>query len=54
MNVGHYDVNDPIVSIVTWTAIKLSNESEWYFVLPNKSRNRIKGIVVKVYDDIKI
>ena len=45
-NAGHYDIDDSTCSITTWTERKIGQANGWYFIMPNTSRDGLKGTAV--------
>lgn len=48
VNAAHYDVADTTVSIATWTELDIGIASDWYFIMPNTTRDGSRGIVINL------
>ena len=53
-NSSHVDVNDNSRTILTWVCSNVSDENEWYFILPNVTRDNGKAIVIKIEHGLTI
>ena len=54
INSAHLDVNDATDSIVTWTDDNIVDTENWYFLLPNVTRDGKKAIIIKIQDGMTI
>ena len=54
VNSAHIDVNDSTESISTWTESNIYNADNWYFIMPNTTRDGKKGIVIKLRHGVTI
>ena len=46
VNAGHLDINDSSVSMSTWTELQIGVARKWYFLMPNITRDKVRGIAV--------
>ena len=49
VNAAHYDVDDKTMSIATWTELDIGKAINWYFILPNVTRDGHKGIAINIW-----
>ena len=54
VNAAHYDVDDKTMSIATWTELDIGKAINWYFILPNVTRDGHKGIAIKLRNGVTI
>ena len=54
VNPAHIDVNDKTECISTWTESNIDTATDWYFILPNTTRDRSKAIVIRLRHGVTI
>ena len=48
-NSSHYDVDDRSLTVSTWVEDVIGNTDNWYFVLPNITRDNNNAIVIQLF-----
>ena len=54
VNVAHFDVDDSAASITTWTKPIIGSATDWYFIIPNISRDSYTGIAIMLHHGVTI
>ena len=54
VNAGHYDVDDSSYLISTWTESNIGSADEWYFIMPNTTRDGCRGIAIALRHGVTI
>ena len=54
MNSFHVDVNDDTKTILTWVTNNLLTSNNWYFILPNVTRDMKTALVLKIEHGVTI
>lgn len=53
-NSSHVDSNDNSRKILTWVCNNVNDDNEWYFILPNLTRDNGKVIAIKIEHGLTI
>ena len=54
MNAAHYDAHDVHHSIATWMKEDDTKLDFWYFTLPNVTRDKTRGMLIKIKHGLTI
>ena len=54
VNAAHIDINDATECISTWTETDIGTSNNWYFILPNTTRDGGKAVIIKLKHGVTI